>query len=137
MSKLFPPRKSVGNPIFTYLVRTGLFMTVYVILNMAAILGAFEQVALPGAYVLGVAVGLPVAGHMWAALDYIDKADEYIGGVMAKRFILSAGAAIAVFSGWGFLESYAQAPHAPGWLVYPLFWFLFGMTSLFDYRHQN
>ena len=38
---------------------------------------------------------------------------------------------MALFSAWGFGESYARAPHAPGWLIYPLFWGVFGVVSPF------
>ena len=32
-------------------------------------------------------------------------------------------------SAWGFLETYAGAAHAPGWLIYPLFWAAFGLVT--------
>ena len=115
----------------TYLIRTGVLMTIYAGLNIAAITGAFDPLPVASAYLVGLAVSLPIAGHIWAAVDYIDKADEYISALLAKRFILSAGGAIAIFSGWGFLESYASTAHAPGWLIYPLFWLLFGITNSF------
>ncbi len=54
--------------------------------------------------------------------------------MIAKRFIISAGGAIAIFSGWGFMESFADAPHAPGWLVYSLFWLIFGIVSLVEIK---
>jgi hypothetical protein len=38
---------------------------------------------------------------------------------------------MALFSGWGFAESYAAASHAPGWLIYPLFWGVFGLVGPF------
>ena len=123
-----------GNPIRTYIIRTGLFMAGYVAVNIAAIAGAFDDIQRPGAYLLALAVAAPVAGQIWAALDYIHKADEFLGAMMARRFILAAGVAIALFSGWGFLESYAHVGHAPGWMIYPLFWFVFGVVSPFAAR---
>jgi len=36
---------------------------------------------------------------------------------------------MALFSGWGFGESFAGAPHAEGWMIYPLFWALFGCVA--------
>ena len=51
--------------------------------------------------------------------------------VMAKTFITASGVAMALFCAWGFAESYADAPHAPGWLIYPLFWAAFGIISPF------
>ena len=47
------------------------------------------------------------------------------------RGVTATGVAFAVFCVWGFAESYADAPHAPGWLIYPLFWAAFGVVSPF------
>jgi hypothetical protein len=37
--------------------------------------------------------------------------------------------ALATF--WGFGESYADAPHVPAWMIYPLFWACFGLAAPF------
>lgn len=42
-----------------------------------------------------------------------------------------SGAAMAIASAWGFVESYAHAPHIPGWMIYPLFWLCFAVVSPF------
>jgi len=114
-----------------YLVRSLLFMGGYVAINMAAITGAFDDLTRPGAWLLGLAVAAPVAGQMWATLALMHDSDEFVRAITAKRFILAAGVAMAGFSAWGYLESYADAPHAPGWYVYLLFWAAFGVISPF------
>lgn len=48
-----------------------------------------------------------------------------------KSLLLAWGVCITFFSTWGVLESYADAPHAPGWLIYPLFWAVFFALSPF------
>jgi hypothetical protein len=68
---------------------------------------------------------------MWATLALIAESDEYVRALTAKRFIVAAGLAMALFSAWGFAESYAGAPHAPGWLVFALFWLAYGVVSPF------
>ena len=45
--------------------------------------------------------------------------DEFVRGVMAKRFIVGSGLAMALFCAWGFMETYAHVWHAPGWFIYP------------------
>ncbi len=116
----------------SYLIRTAAFMAGYVALNVAAITGAFDGFQTgPAAWVLAVAVAAPVAGQIWATLALMGESDEFVRALTAKRFVLAAGAAMALFSGWGFAESYAGAPHAPGWLIYPLFWAAFGIVSPF------
>lgn len=114
-----------------YLVRTGLFMAGYVAINVAAIAGAFDDLTRPGAWVLGLAVAAPIAGQIWATLALMRDSDEFVRTLTAKRFIIASGLAMALFSAWGYLESYARAPHAPGWLVYVLFWAAFGVISPF------
>ena len=114
-----------------YLIRTFAFMAGYVGINSGAIAGAFDDVRGPGAWALGLAVAAPVAGQIWATLALMRDSDEFMRGIIAKRFILAAGVAMALFTAWGFLESFAQAPHAYGWLIYPLFWAAFGIVSPF------
>lgn len=114
-----------------YALRTAAFMSGYVAINLAAIAGAFDDLARPGAWLLGLAVAAPVAGQIWATLTLMRDSDEYVRALMARRFILASGLAMALFSAWGFLESYADAPHGPGWLIYPLFWAAYGVVSPF------
>jgi hypothetical protein len=61
----------------------------------------------------------------------MNDSDEFVRALTAKRFIVASGLAMALLSGWGFMESYGGAAHAPGWLIYPLFWGLFGLISPF------
>ena len=115
-----------------YVVRTMAFMSGYAAVNIAAIFGAFDDIHSPvAAWALALAVSAPVAGQMWATLALMKESDEFVRSLTAKQFIVSAGIAMALFSTWGFGESYAHAPHAPGWLVYPLFWAVYGCVAPF------
>lgn len=114
-----------------YLVRTTLFMGGYVAINVAAILGAFDDIGRVGGLILGLAVAAPVAGQIWATLALMKESDEFVRALMARRFIIAAGLAMALFTAWGFLESYGEAPHAPGWMIYALFWALYGAVAPF------
>lgn len=115
-----------------YVIRTNLFMAGYVAVNMAAIFGAFDEIIGQAAgVVLGLAVAAPIAGQLWATLALMNESDEFVRAITAKRFIVASGLAMALFSAWGFMESYGGAWHAPGWLIYPLFWGLFGLVTPF------
>lgn len=114
-----------------YKFRTLGFMGAYVGVNLAAIFGAFDGLRAPGGYVLALVVVAPIIGQLWATLRLLEESDEFVRGLMAKRMILASGLAIAGASAWGFMESYADAPHLPAWLVYPLFWGCFGLVSPF------
>jgi hypothetical protein len=115
-----------------YVVRTVGFMSGYVAINLAAIFGAFDDIASPvAAWALALAVSAPVIGQIWATLALMRESDEFVRAVVAKQFILAAGAAMALASVWGFGESYAAAPHIPAWMIYPLFWGCFGVIAPF------
>ncbi len=115
-----------------YVIRTNLFMAGYVAVNVAAIFGAFDEIIGESAgVVLGLAVAALIAGQLWATMSLMNESDEFVRALTAKRFIAASGLAMALFSAWGFVESYGNAPHAPGWLIYPLFWGLFGLVSPF------
>ena len=115
-----------------YVIRTNMFMAGYVLVNVAAIFGAFDEIIGKAAgVVLGLCVAAPIAGQLWATLALMNESDEFVRALTAKRFIIASGLAMALFSGWGFAESYGDWPHAPGWIIYPLFWGLFGLVSPF------
>jgi len=86
----------------------------------------------PWLVVLGaLAPGLAICAQLWVVLRYLRESDEFVRMLLAKRFIV---AALLVFGGatiYGFLETYAGAPHMPMWLVYPGFWGVFGLVSPF------
>jgi hypothetical protein len=114
-----------------YVIRSSLFMSGYVAMNVAAIFGAFDNASPRGALALALTVSAPVAGHIWAVLAYMRDSDEFMRAWMAKRFIVASGISMALLCAWWFMESYAHAWHAPGWFIYPLFWLAYGPTRLF------
>ena len=123
MAKTAAHRRSV--------TRTLIFMGAYAALNLGAIFDIFDSVEPPGAWLLAAAVAGNIAAQIWATLAFIQDSDEFVRALTAKRFIVASGVAMALFSFWGFLESYAQAPHVPGWMIYPLFWGCFGLIAPF------
>lgn len=115
-----------------YVVRTLAFMGGYSAIMVAVIFGAFDAIQkTPAAWALALVVTAPIVGQIWTTLAYMRESDEFVRALMAKQFILAAGIAMALFTGWGFAESFANAPHAEGWLIYPLFWGVLGVTSPF------
>lgn len=115
-----------------YVVRTVAFMSGYVAVNVAAIFGAFDDIeGTPAAWALALTVSAPVIGQIWATLSLMRDSDEFVRAVTAKAFILASGLAMAIATMWGFGESYADAPHIPAWIIYPLFWGCFGAVAPF------
>lgn len=119
------------SPHRKYIVRTMAFMSGYTAINVAAIFGAFDDIGRTAGLVLGLAVAAPVAGQIWATLALMADSDEFVRALLAKRFIVASGLAMALATAWGFMESYGDAPHVPAWMIYPLFWALFGVVTPF------
>lgn len=115
-----------------YVIRTMAFMSGYVAINVLAIFGAFDDIGSPvAAWGLALAVSAPVVGQIWATLSLMNESDEFVRALIAKQFIIASGLAMAIASVWGFGESYADAPHIPAWIIYPLFWACFGLVQPF------
>ena len=114
-----------------YIIRTTAFMGGYTAVNVAAIFGAFDDIGRTAGLALGLVVAAPVAGQIWATLALMAESDEFMRALLAKRFIVASGLAMAIATAWGFMESYGDAPHIPAWIIYPLFWGLFGLVTPF------
>jgi len=114
-----------------YMIRTALFMGGYVLVNIAAIFGAFDDMKPPGTYGFALVVAAPVAGHLWALLRWMQDSDEYVRAISAKRFVVATGITMALVSAWGFMEVYAKTPHLPLVMVLPLFWAIWGLSTPF------
>lgn len=128
MTTIAPSTDSVARK---YRIRTALFLGGYVAVNLAAILGAFDDMKSPATWVFSLVVAAPVVGQIWALLAWMRDSDEFVRALAAKRFIAAAGLAMAIASAWGFMELYAHAPHISAALFYPLFWAAYGFASVF------
>jgi hypothetical protein len=97
------------------------------------------------AVVYGRSVGWPVT-VLWslalvpaltvliqAILAYrlVSHQDEFIRGLTARRMVVALGLTLVVVAAWSPLEEFFGLPHVPMWLIYPLFWGLFGVVSPF------
>lgn len=128
---------SAHAPGRTYLVHTAALMGIYVLINLAAILGAFDAIlGRPAGWGVALLLALTVAGQIRATLRLMAQSDEYLRAIVAKCFILASGATLALWTAWGFGESYAAAPHLPGWLIYPVFWGAYALAAPFVYRRH-
>ena len=116
-----------------YVIRTFAFMIPYMLICISMMVGdAFDEIiGKPAGWGLAAAVAAPVVGQLWATLSAIRESDEFVRAVMAKQFIVSSGLAMALATFWGFAETFANAPHLPGWLIYAAFWGIFGCVSPF------
>ena len=116
-----------------YIIRTWAFMVPYMLVCISMMLtDAFDEIiGKPAGWGLAAAISAPVIGQLWATLSLMRESDEFVRAVAAKQFILAAGLAMALATFWGFAETFANAPHLPGWLIYAAFWGLYGLVSPF------
>jgi hypothetical protein len=110
-------------------------MTIWMALYAAALFGSITLIQSqaptgPLLYLLAVLPALPIGGTILTFLAYIERVDEYLRAILVKRFIIATGLTLFICTAWGFMESNANAHHFSLYLVYPLFWGLFGLTSL-------
>ena len=115
----------------TYVVGTSLSMTAYAAAILLLSLTPDGLLGGPALYAAALLPSLAIAGQLWVTMSYMRRADEFVRGVMSKRFLAAAMLACIVATTWGFFETFAHARHLPGWLVYPVFWAMFGLTSPF------
>jgi hypothetical protein len=116
-----------------YVIRTWAFMVPYMVICISMMVtDAFDDIiGKPAGWLLALAVSAPIIGQLWATLSLMRDADEFVRALTAKQFIVAAGLAMALATFWGFAETFANAPHLPGWLIYAAFWMLYGMVAPF------
>lgn len=128
MSSLPDMNMKPRTPESLYRRRSALLLGLYALLNIAAIFGAIDGWRSPATWLFAAAVAAPILGHIWAFLALMRSSDEFLRGLMAKRFIVASGVTMAVYCAWGFMELYAHAAHLPGALIVAVFWGAFGVA---------
>ncbi len=118
------------SPNARYVIGLSVTMALYVAALFASILLIRAQHPVgPYLWFLAVLPALPIGGTIIVFLRYIDEVDEYVRGVVLKRFIAATGLTLFICTAWGFLEENAGLHHFSLYLVYPLFWMMFGLSS--------
>lgn len=122
----------LNTPNARYVMGLSFWMVLYAAALYSSII-AIRNLHPQGALLYGLAVlpALPVGGAIWVFLKYIEAVDEYVRGVLIRRFVIATGLTLFVCTAWGFVEANAGAHHFSLYLVYPLFWMMFGLASAF------
>lgn len=120
---------NLKSPTAQYSIWFGVWMTLYVVALVGSILFIQSHNPTGGLlYAMAALPALPIGGTILVFMNYIDKVDEYLRAVLIKRFVYATGLTLFICTAWGFLESNANAHHFSLYLVYPLFWGLYGLT---------
>src|SRR5688500_14525375 len=85
----------------------------------------------PALWALALLLAASVAVQFAAAYRLIARQDEYIRAITAKRIVGATGTSLTAAVLWGLAEQFLGAPALPMWVVYPLFWGMFGAVTPF------
>lgn len=103
------------------------------IVFLAAIFGVtwgkyngWPEVAL---WALAIVPAITVIIQTIMAYRLIARQDEFVRALTAKRMLAATGATITVVVAYSPFQQLLGAYEVPAWIVYPLFWGLFGMMS--------
>ncbi|HYI41749.1 MAG TPA: hypothetical protein VE053_15685 [Allosphingosinicella sp.] len=67
----------------------------------------------PVAWALALLPALPLIGIFVAMGRYlVEEKDEYLRSIVARQSLIASGFMLIVTTGWGFLQSFGQLPHA-------------------------
>jgi hypothetical protein len=94
----------------------------------AVVFGRHAGWPLAALVIVALVPALTVALQFRAAYRLITAQDEFVRALTAKRMVVAAGLSITLATAWSVTEL-AGLPHLPAWLIYPLFWGLFGMVT--------
>lgn len=118
-------------PAREYALTVSFWLTIYVaLIALATWAHNTDAYSPPLSYLIAMSPALPIGGVILALMRFIDRSDEYVRALTMRRFLVATGLTLFVCSAWGFLESFADAPHLPLWSVFPGFWALYGVASI-------
>lgn len=93
--------------------------------------GKYDGWPQPIVWVLALVPAATVIVQTFMAYGLILKQDEFVRTLIAKRMLIATGATITVVVGYAPFQQLLGAPEIPMWVIYPLFWGLFGILSGF------
>jgi hypothetical protein len=99
-------------------------MVVYLALIVAVpFLIAWLHPTGPALWLIALLPAVPLSMVFWFyGRFFVELTDEYIRLLEIKKALIATGIVMMAATAWGFLESYAGAPHVPLFAV-PLAWF--------------
>jgi len=83
------------------------------------------------AYLIAVLPAIPIVAGLAVAGIYLgEEKDEFQRTIFVQSMLWSIGATLTVTTVWGFLEHFLQVAHLELYLLFPMFWFFVGISSL-------
>lgn len=85
----------------------------------------------PALWALALVPAVTVILQTFMAYGLIAKQDEFVRALVAKRMLAAIGVTITLVVAYAPFQQLLDAPVVPVWIIYPLFWGLFGILSSF------
>lgn len=85
----------------------------------------------PALWAIVLALALSVAIQFGAAYRLIARQDEYVRAITVKRIVAATGLTLTAAVLLGLAQQFLATPAVPMWVLYPLFWGLFGAVTPF------
>ncbi|MEE2691189.1 MAG: hypothetical protein VX640_06595 [Pseudomonadota bacterium] len=115
-----------------YSVSVIVWMTVYAGLIVAMSWAQENDViSAPWIYVAAVSPALPIGAVILAMMRFLADSDEFVRLLIMKRYLAAMGLTLFACAFFGFLDQYTAVFRPPLWIVFPGFWFCFGLVSPF------
>ena len=72
----------------------------------------------PALWLMALLPAVPLSMVFWFyGRCFAELRDEYVRMLEIRKVLIATGLALTFATAWGFLESYANAPHVPMWAV--------------------
>jgi hypothetical protein len=114
-----------------YTARFSVVMALYVLFLFLAV-WIFKHYHPSGilAWLLAILPSIPIVGSLVIIGLYLtEEKDEFQRTVLIQSMLWAMGGTLAVTTVWGFLENFLHILHFDLYLVFPLFWFLVGISA--------
>lgn len=87
----------------------------------------------PVLWLLALLPSLPIAYYVWSLWRYVaEETDEYQRMRQIQAALIATGVLLVVATVWGFLETFAVAPHAEGWWAVAIWAIGLGLGNVFQ-----
>ena len=108
-----------------------LFIPTMLLFLLASLgLAWLDRTTQTGNLVLAALAIVPIAALLsmfWLHWHYLRDLDEFLRQIQVKGLLFGAAVALGIATGWGYLESYADAPALSVFWLNPIFWMAYAV----------
>lgn len=90
-----------------------------------------KKVGLPDPVMIALAI-VPIVALLsmfWLHWRFLQEIDEYLRQIQINALLCGAAVALAIATGWGYLEQYSDLAALPVFWLNPVFWVAYGIAA--------